>query len=190
MKIEVTNVFSAWLSFTRNAGILYNWDSKPIQLRTDAEETKRVVIMTAIADLEKQPNGIKDGPSYDIVVSWRKNSDGLYGIQIWYHHISEAEENMQNVPEDTDKVWTLFKLKRKLVIECNGIKVFELQFKDLFDQEKNAEQRSIKGWSKTSKKITFDSLDTSTLGYRPAGKKSTFLKIKFVRLLEELTCFK
>ena len=143
--------------------------------------------MTGKADLEEQTYGIRDGPSHDIIVSWSKNSDGLYGIQIWYHHISETEENMKNVPGDKHKVWTLFKLKRKLVIECNGIKVFKLQYKDLFDQDKNAEQRSIKGWSKTSKKITFDNSDTSTLGYRPAGKifklLSFLLKHRFGQIL-------
>ena len=143
--------------------------------------------MTAKADLEEQTYGIRDDPSHAIIVSWSKKNDGLYGIQIWYHHISETDENMKNVSGDKHKVWTLFKLKRKLVIECNGIKVFELQYKDLFDQDKNAEQRSIKGWSKTSKKIIFDDLDTSTLNYRPAGKKFSFLKIKLVRLIEELT---
>ena len=127
--------------------------------------------MTEKAHLVQQTNGISEIATSYIVVSWSKKSDGLYGIQIWYHHLSETEETMQNVPEDTDKVWTLFKLKRKLVIECNGIKVFEIQYKDLFDKEKSSEQRSIKGWSKASEKITFDSTDTSTQNYRPAGEK-------------------
>ena len=138
--------------------------------------------MTANADLQQQTNGISEVTTSDIIVSWSKKSDGLYGIQIWHHHISETEETMQNVPEDTDKVWTLFKLKRKLVIECNGIKVFEIQYKDLFDKEKNSEQRSIKGWSKASEKITFDSTDTSTQNYRPAGRKFLIILISFLKI--------
>ena len=152
----------------RENDIPYAWDGKPIQIKTDVDETKLIVIMAEKAHLENQTYGINEISPHDIVISWKKKDDDFYGIRVWIHHLDVSEETMHNVPTSTDKIWTLFKLKRKLVIECNDVIVYEIHYKDLFDRESNL-QRAISGWSRAVKKITFDNLDESTKFYRPAG---------------------
>ena len=144
-----------------------------IKLKSDMGEADWVYMKTGQPYLTRPNNGI-DYPTNDgISVAWKAKNDGQYGIWIGLHHLNAEEESMKDVPVASDKVWTLFKLKRKLVIECNAIKVYELQYKDLFDRNSNL-QRSIKGWSKIASKIVFDDLDKATENFRPAGKASTY----------------
>ena len=100
-------------------------------------------------------------------------------VKIENHHTSKSEEmELSNMPSDmTGEVnWRLYKINRKVVIECEGEKVWEMEYIKLFDTKRvtgpNANsQRSMRAWSKTVVKIMFEEQDTGTLGYRKAGKK-------------------
>ena len=158
---------SAWLRFTKGVAFNYNWDRKPLAIKTTSEAQRWVYILSEAGDLVEADNGIRADPEY-ISVAWTIKQDNSYGVWVGFHHLDENEESFKDVPSSPDKVWTLFKLKRKLVIECNGLRVYELHYKDMFDRKDNL-QRSIKGWSKTVKKVQFGDLDESTQFYRPVG---------------------
>ena len=109
-------------------------------------------------------------PVYDGIVvslSWTFSDNS---IRLAYHHLRAGEEFFTDLPDETNKTWTLFKLKRKLVIECNNVKVWEIDYKDLFDKNTVLfEQRSMKAWSKTAVEIKFNELDSASVEYRSAG---------------------
>ena len=59
------------------------------------------------------------------------------------------------------------------MIECNGVKVWELEFKDLFDGVVGGDsfkQRSFKVWAREVKTIAFGQQDTATETFKAAGK--------------------
>ena len=101
-------------------------------------------------------------------------------MEIENHYTSNAAEmkltNMPSESEMTGEVkWRLYKLNRKVVIECEGNKVWEMEYIQLFDTKRVTEttllQRSMRAWSKTVVDIKFDENDTGTQGYRKAGEK-------------------
>ena len=99
-------------------------------------------------------------------------------MEIENHHTSDLEEmKLTNMPSDSEMTgevkWRLYKLNRKVVIECEGEKVWEMEYLKLFDRKRVTQttllQRSMRAWSKTVVAIMFDEQDTGTLGYRKTG---------------------
>ena len=116
-----------------------------------------------------------DGISIGLTIRTPENT-----VEIENHHTSNAAEmKLNNMPaegEITGEVrWRLYKLNRKVVVECEGNKVWEMEFVKLFDEKRGSSttllQRSMKAWSKTAVDIMFTEHDTGTLGYRKAGKE-------------------
>ena len=83
------------------------------------------------------------------------------------------------------------------MIECEGEKVWEMEYLKLFDRKRVTQtvllQRSMKAWSKRVVEIMFDSRDTGTLGYRKTGKGENSEHSKkgtvFSTLLEKTAIF-
>ena len=77
------------------------------------------------------------------------------------------------VPSDVGTVvWTLYKLRRKLVIQLEEKTVWEMEYVKLFDRDYYQgvfSQKSMKAWSKTVGMIMFTKQDTASISYRAAG---------------------
>ena len=105
-------------------------------------------------------------PSYDGVAIGIFWTDEGVSIVDDYTEVSPASF-FSEVPHSSEKTWTLFKMKRRIVIECEGVKVWELHFRDLFDPNTvQFLQRSVKAWTKTVTNIAFN--EDTTRAYRKA----------------------
>ena len=114
-----------------------------------------------------------DGISIGLTIRTPENT-----VEIENHHTSNLEEmKLTKMPSDSKMTgeirWRLYKLNKKVVIKCEGVKVWEMEYIKLFDTKRvtgtTLLQRSMKAWSKTVKAIIIDTQDTGTLGYRKTG---------------------
>ena len=155
--------------------VSHQWDRYPIQIQTDysASNTK-VISIKATVDPDSSLLPTYEGISIGLTIRTPENV-----VEIENHQTSNAAEmKLTNMPSDSDMTgevkWVMFKLNRKVVIQCKGITVWEMEYIKLFDTKYDdgiLSQRSMKAWSKTVVKIMFDQQDTGTLGYRKAGKR-------------------
>ena len=99
-------------------------------------------------------------------------------VEIENHYTANSTEmKLTNMPSDSEMTgeikWRLYKLNRKVVIECDGKKVWAMEYIKLFDTKRVTQttllQRSMRAWSKSVVAIMFDQQDTGTLGYRKTG---------------------
>ena len=79
---------------------------------------------------------------------------------VWlaFHNTGFGKEFFSPIPTCSAEggVWTLFKLKRKMVLRCGDEDVYEILYKDLYDSELTPFlQRSVKSLSKTVTNVWF-----------------------------------
>ena len=154
--------------------IPYKWDKDPIQIQTDyTDSNTKVISIKATVDPDSSLLPTYEGISIGLTIRTPENT-----VEIENHYTSNAAEmELNNMPADSEMTgeikWRLYKLNRKVVIECEGNKVWEMEYLKLFDRKRVTEstllQRSMKAWSKSVVEIMFDEQDTGTLGYRKAG---------------------
>lgn len=95
------------------------------------------------------------------------------------NHATNTSEEMKfamphDLKGDSELIWTLFKLNRKLHITLDGVEVWEMDYIKLFDTQYDNgifSQRSMKAWSKRVQKIwlEYESQITEKLPYRKSG---------------------
>ena len=139
----------------------YKWDNYPLQIKTSAES----VWIRGNIDYGSSPLPTHRDMSEVLSLYWQFSDNSIW---LAYHHTGKGQEFFSNLPAESEKTWTLFKLKRKLVIECNAVKVWEIAYKNLYDTQSTT-QRSMVVWSKTATEIKFHS-DTASNEYRSAGQ--------------------
>ena len=167
-------LLSDWKEPSKGTLIPYIWDKDPIQIRTDyTVSNTKVISIKATVDPDSSLLPTYEGISIGLTIRTPENM-----VEIENHHTSDLEEmkltNMPSESEMTGEVkWRLYKLNRKVVIECEGDQVWEMEFIKLFDTKRATQstllQRSMRAWSKTVVAIMFDEQDTGTLGYRKSG---------------------
>ncbi|KAL5269910.1 hypothetical protein ACHWQZ_G003394 [Mnemiopsis leidyi] len=160
-----------WEQPSRGTIIPYQWDKDPIQIKTDfTDSNTKVISFSATVDPDSSLLPTYTGISIGLTIRIPENV-----VEIENHHTSKSTEmDLTNMPPDmTGEVrWALFKLNRKLLIRCKGLKVWEMEYIKLFDTKHDdgvLSQRSMRAWSKTVVEISFNQQDTGTLGYRKAG---------------------
>ena len=153
--------------------IPYKWDRDPIQIRTDyTDSNTKVISIKANVDPNSSLLPTYDGISIGLTIRTPENT-----VEIENHYTSNSEEmKLTNMPSEGEMAgevkWNLYKFNRKVVIECQTQKVWEMEYIRLFDTQHHdavLSQRSMKAWSKTVVEIMFDSLDTGTQSFRKAG---------------------
>ena len=100
-------------------------------------------------------------------LSWKMSDNSVW---LAFHNTGYGEEffsPIEPIPTCSADggVWTLFKLKRKMVLRCGDEDVYEILYKDLYDI--NILQRSVKSLSKTVTNIWFDL--TNNAEFKRAG---------------------
>ena len=98
---------------------------------------------------------------------WRMSDSSVW---LAFHNTGPGEEFFDPIPTCSAEggVWTLFKLKRKMVLRCGDEDVYEILFKDLYDSKLTPFlQRSVKSLSKTVTNIWFDF--TNNAEFKRAG---------------------
>ena len=110
-------------------------------------------------------------------------------VEIENHYTSNSTKmQLKNIPDNMNGEvnWSLYKLNRKLVIECRANKVWEMDYIELFDRKNDDEvfsQRSMRAWSKRVVEIVFDEDDTATVDYRVKGLASFILVLEGPNML-------
>ena len=154
--------------------VSYQWGRNPIHIKTDySKSNTKVISIKATVDPASSLLPTYDGISIGLTIRTPENV-----VELENHHTSNSGEmkltNMPAADMSGEVLWRLFKLSRKVVVECKGRKVWEMEYIKLFDTKRATHttllQRSMKAWSKTVVEIRFTEQDTGTLGYRKAGK--------------------
>ena len=159
-------IFPGWTVPTKGEYFSYKWDNFPLQIKTSAAlgENKGVWVR---GNVDEDSSPLPSWNEIEVSLYWTLSDNSVW---LAYHQTGPGQEFFSDVPEETEKTWTLFKMKRKLVIECNGVKVWEIEYKNLYDTQSTV-QRSMKALSKTVTELKFNSpVDTATDEYRMAGK--------------------
>lgn len=152
--------------------IPYLWDSYPLSLKTNltGTEPKRIRIRANV-DPESPPlEPYSDSMSIGLTIDVTRNV-----VEIENHVTSKTEEmELTNMPSslDGEVIWFLYRMKRKLTIVCEKVKVWEMDYVQLFDskyEDEKFSQRSMIAWSKQVTEIMIDNEDTATLAYRKSS---------------------
>ena len=85
----------------------------------------------------------------------------------------QMEQTLSNVPEETNKIWTIYRRSDHVQIECNGEVVLDFSLATCTQAEKWVYDREITN-------VIFDGTDTASDSFRQTG-------IKFDTLLFRLT---
>ena len=105
-----------------------------------------------------------------ISVSWKWEPPETGSVWVSYHH-TEYQNLTINVPTVADKIWKVYKLRTKFVMECNDVFVYEIYFKDLFDTEdSDTSQRSMKDWLHETTHIRFSTSSENSVYFAAGGK--------------------
>ena len=117
-------------------------------------------------------------PALSVLPSYEGNEIGLswsfkdWSVWLEYNTVpgSIGKEYLTNVPDTDERIWTIFKLKRSLVVVCNDVKVWEILYKNLYDSTPELLQQSIKGWSKFVTKLKFANNNAEELSYKSSSE--------------------
>lgn len=136
-EISAAGPITQWETVSHFDFIHYNLDNWPLQIKTNTPfgVKKSVWIQGSTSP----------GDDMGISINWY-----LEDNKVWlaYHHTGGSDRGaLSDVPVAEEKTWTIFKLKRKVVLECNDVKVWELEYKDLYDKQ-DIGQRSITSWTR------------------------------------------
>ena len=150
----------------------YQWDRDPIVIRTDLSVSNaQTISIKANVDPDSSPLPTYTGISIGLKIRIQENI-----VEIENHYTSNTiEMQLKNMPDNMngEVIWSLYKLNRKLVIECRANKVWEMDY--MFDRKNDGgvfSQRSMRAWSKRVVEIMFDVDDTATIDYRIKGLAS------------------
>ena len=118
-----------------------------------------------IGNVDKSSSPLDSYDGIRLSLSWRASDNSIW---LGYHNQGFGEEFLSNADCWSKGTWTLFKLKTKLVISCERVKVYEILYKDLFDSQLSPLlQRSVKALSKTVTNIWFEF--TQNAEFKTAG---------------------
>ena len=138
---------------TRHQFIDYDLEAYPLQIKTDS--------LTGSGDMVDLIVYTKDAGSLN---DWRGYIYIKFSDPISYRAYCTNWQHLTTAPNEKEKIWTLTKTSTNLIIDCNGVKVIDLNFQ-------------IAGcattWSKDVAKIAFwgsgPTMDTASDKYRRAS---------------------
>ncbi|XP_063677185.1 uncharacterized protein LOC134813381 [Bolinopsis microptera] len=142
----------------------YNLDRFPMQIRTTTA-TQNVWIQGNV-DQSSSPVDSYAGILFSL--AWQMSDNSIW---LAYHNLDYGEEFFNPTPTCSARGgdWTLFKLKRKMVLRCGNEDVYEILYKDLYDSKLEPFlQRSVKALSKTVTNIWFDHEHADNAEYKRA----------------------
>jgi len=129
----------------------YNLDRFPMQIRTTAA-TSAVWILGSV---DQSSSPLDSYTTIRFSLSWKMSDNSVW---LAFHNTGFGKEFFSPIPTCSAEggVWTLFKLKRKMVLRCGDEDVYEILYKDLYDSELTPFlQRSVKSLSKTVTNVWF-----------------------------------
>lgn len=173
--------FTSWVGvgpFAKGepAAVRYNLDRYPLAIKTYTTQNIGVWLFGKV-DTSSGPLPTYDGNRFSLY--WQRKDNSIW---LAWHHTGTGQEFL---PTNSNicwvaGTWRIFKLKRKLVINCNEMEVYEILYRDLFDSDTILFlQRSIKDLSKTVTDIWFSSGDSATRSIKNAGLYSDLIICKF-----------
>ena len=136
-----------------------------MQIRTTAA-TSNVWIL---GNVDQSSSPLDSYGSIRFSLSWKMSDNSVW---LAYHNTGYGQKIFSPIPTCSAEggVWTLFKLKRKMVLRCGDEDVYEILFKDLYDSELTPFlQRSVKSLSKTVTNIWFDHTHANNAEFKRAG---------------------
>ena len=157
---------------TKDQMIPYLWDNYPLSLKTNLTGTEptRIKIKANV-----DPNSSPLQP-YNANLSIGLTIDVTRNVVEIENHVTSKTEEMEltNMPSslEGEVIWFLYRMKRKLTIVCDQVKVWEMDYVQLFDnkyEDEKFSQRSMIAWSKRVTEIMIDNEDTATLAYRKSS---------------------
>ena len=162
---------SDWKTVSRDQMIPYLWDNYPLSLKTNVTGTEPIKIkIKANVDPDSSLLPTYIGISIGLTIDVTNNV-----VEIEDHVTSKPEEmELTNMPSvlEGEVIWFLYRMKRKLRIVCDQVKVWEMDYVQLFDSKYENDtfsQRSMIAWSKRVTEIMIDNEDTATLAYRKSS---------------------
>jgi hypothetical protein len=149
----------------QNQFINYDLEANPLQIKTDSKTGSYERINLPM--YKEDADNITD--YYDLGYLYIQFSDP---VRYWVKYCHTDWKDTKNLPSEQNKIWTFTKTSNNLTIECNGVKVLDLDFK-------GANSACASKWSQDVAKITFwqggRTTDTASDEYRMAPKTCTSL---------------
>ena len=144
------NIFLDWVE-DKQYGKIISLDGESLTLRTDSTltdtETETIVVRF-------QSNSLDQVNSYSTFFFFKFSSSPYFRVVPG----GATRYDVDNLPSEDDKVWTLKKTTTFLEVTCNGVVIVKFQYSTLLDSD------SKEKWSFESKNYLFGR-DTATDAY-------------------------